>query len=67
MITVNGKPMEWREGLSFAEILQNLGYTISRPRVILRVDGDTIPKEERDSFIFLDGMDVRIINTLCGG
>ena len=67
MITVNGKPMEWREGITFAEILQNLGYTIPRPRVILRVEGETIPKEERDSFLFRDGADIRIINTLCGG
>ncbi len=67
MIMVNGKSMEWREGLSFAEILRFLGYTISQPRVILRVDGETIPKEQRSTFSFEDGTDVRVINTLCGG
>ncbi len=29
MIRVNGKSMEWREDLTFAEILKDLGYTIS--------------------------------------
>lgn len=67
MITVNGKPMDWREGLTFSEILKFLGYTISQPRVILRVDGETIPKERRETLAFSDGADIRVINTLCGG
>ena len=67
MITVNDKPMEWREGMTFQDILSFLGYTISKPRVILRVDGETIPKEKRDNLHLYDGADVRVINTLCGG
>ena len=67
MLLVNGKQMEWKEGVTFPEILKFLGYTISKPRVILRVDGKTIPKDEREGLTFSDGSDVHVINTLCGG
>jgi len=67
MLTVNDKPMEWQENITFAEILKRLGYSISRPRVILRVNGKTIPKVDRENYQFSDESDVKVVNTLCGG
>lgn len=67
MLNVNDKSMEWHADITFAEILANLGYSISRPRVILRVDGVTIPKNERGIYKFSDGSSIKVVNTLCGG
>ena len=67
MINVNEKNIEWFEGITFSDILKTLGYTISNPRVIIRVDGEPVPRNNRDEFRIRDGMEIRIINTLCGG
>ncbi|MBI9104611.1 MAG: hypothetical protein JEY99_19500 [Spirochaetales bacterium] len=67
MLKVNGRDMEWFDGISFSNILQEVGYTISKPRIMIRVNGIGIPKKERDSYKIMDGSDILIINTLCGG
>lgn len=67
MIMVNGKPLDWRPELTFGEILRSIGYTISNPRVIIKVNGRNVPKSERDGFEIPDSAEIEIINTLCGG
>lgn len=67
MIRVNGKELEWHEGLAFEDLYQALGYTIKTPRVIIRVNGETVKKNQRDGFAIPDNADIEIINALCGG
>lgn len=67
MITVNGKRMEWHEGITFEEIYRFLGYTISNPPVLVKVDGNTIRKGERESFKIPDGAEITVAGTLRGG
>lgn len=67
MMKVNGKSVVWSPGITFSDIYKQIGYTISNPRVIVRVDGIAIPKNERKDYIIPDSSDIEIINTLCGG
>ncbi len=67
MINVNGKPYEWTPEITFQEIYKFIGYTIKNPRVIVRVNGETIPKDKRPGFFIPDSANIEIINTLCGG
>lgn len=67
MLTVNGQPLEWFPGITFSDIFKALGYTISNPRVIVRVDSAAVPKAERAGFEIKDGSVVEVLNTLCGG
>ena len=67
MIKVNGKELKWYPGITFSEVYKAVGYTISNPRVIVRVNGAPIRKNERPQFIISDGDRIEIINTLCGG
>ena len=67
MIKVNGKDLEWIPGIKFSDIFTQIGYTISNPRVITRVNGITVSKNERGDFIIPDSAEIEIVNTLCGG
>ncbi|MDC7225190.1 MAG: sulfur carrier protein ThiS [Spirochaetales bacterium] len=67
MLKVNGKDVEWREGLSFSELYRQIGYTISNPRVIVKVNGEKIAKAERKEYNIPDSAEIEVINTLCGG
>ncbi len=67
MIKVNGKPMEWHEGITFRELYSRLGFKLSSPPVIVRVDGKTIKKRNRDVFEIKDGSEIEIISALRGG
>ena len=67
MIKVNGKNIEWTPNISFSDIYKKIGYTISNPRVIVRVDGETVSKSDRKEYEIADLSEIVIINTLCGG
>lgn len=67
MITVNGKPMEWKEGLTFPEIYTFLGYTIKSPKVLTKVNGDIVQRSQREGYNIPDGADIEVVNILCGG
>ena len=67
MLRVNGKDLEWEEGITFQDIYRQIGYTIKNPRVIVRINGETVPREARAGFIIEDESVVEIVNTLCGG
>lgn len=67
MIKVNGKDLVWTTDITFSEILKQIGYTISNPRFIVRVNGTTVPKNERGDYKIADSAEIEIVNTLCGG
>ena len=67
MITVNGKQLEWHSRITFQELYTGIGYTLKNPRVITRVNGVNIGKNERSGYSIPDGAVIEIINTLCGG
>ena len=67
MVSVNGKDLEWSSDLTFTDVYRRIGYTISNPRVIVRVNGKSVPKHERPGYKIPDSADIEVVNTLCGG
>ena len=67
VLRVNGRTLPWHEGITFSEIYTALGYTLRDPLVVVRVNGKTLDKGERDDFSIPDGADIEIINKLRGG
>ena len=67
VLRVNGKTIPWHEGITFSEIYAALGYTLSDPLVVVRVNGRPVDKAERDDFTVPDGASIEIINKLRGG
>jgi len=67
MIKVNGKSIDWQSEITFEDIYRQIGYTLKNPRVIVRINGETIAKKDRPGFLISDESDIEIINTLCGG
>lgn len=67
MILVNGKEITWHEGITFQELYAFLGYTIARPPVLVKVNGHTVRRKERDEYPIPDGAEVSVTGTLRGG
>ncbi|MFW5747640.1 MAG: sulfur carrier protein ThiS [bacterium] len=64
---MNGRTIPWHEGITFPEIYAALGYTLSEPLVVVRVNGTLVDKGKREGFSIPDGADIEIINKLRGG
>lgn len=67
MITVNGKSMEWREGLMFSEIYAFLGYTGKSPKVLVKVNGEIVLRSKRRGYVIPDGSVIEVVDIRCGG
>ena len=66
MIRVNDRhEVPWREGLTVAELLEAMNYTYHE--IIVRVDGELVPKEAYDTTTVPDGADVKAIHLIAGG
>ena len=66
-IIVNNRKMEWDEEMTFPDIFRFLGYKITSPVVVTRVNGQLIKKDQRDNFRFQNGAVVTVLNFLRGG
>ena len=64
MITVNGKQMEWRPGLTVEEILKYLKNVYP---VIVKVNRKPILKKQYSTFEIPDGAEVNTIDIIAGG
>ncbi|MFZ5966512.1 MAG: sulfur carrier protein ThiS [Bacillota bacterium] len=65
MIKVNSKDFEWEEGLTVQRLLEKKRYTY--PKIIVKINGHLISKEEYHSTLINDGDDVQAIHLLAGG
>ena len=66
MIRVNNRDeIEWREGLTVSDLLEQLRY--SYPHIIVSINGEVIPREEYHTRTIPDGADVRVIHLIAGG
>ena len=65
MITVKGKSMEWRPGLTVETLLKETGYHFPNMQAV--VDKKIIKQENWDSFIVPDGARVDIFQIIYGG
>lgn len=65
MIKVNDRDFEWEEGLTVVKLLEKKRYTF--PKIIVRINGQLVKKEDWPSTIINDGDDVKAIHVFAGG
>jgi sulfur carrier protein len=65
MITVNGTPIEWHEGMTVADILKARNYIFRM--IAVQVNGDLIKRGTYDKAPVPDGSDVEVIHMISGG
>jgi sulfur carrier protein len=65
MITAKGKQLEWHEGLTVREVLDNLGYNF--PSVLVRVNGTIVRRRSWDSTVVPDEAEVEVRPIVAGG
>lgn len=65
MIKVNGTDCDWEQGLTVEELLKRKRFVYSR--IIVKVNGELIPKEEYKTKEVSDEDDVQAIHLLAGG
>ena len=66
MIRVNNRDeIAWEEGLTVSALLERFRYTF--PHIIVKIDGEVVPREEYPTRTIPDGADVRVIHLIAGG
>lgn len=65
IIKLNNRDFPWEEGLTIEKIMEIKKYTFSK--IIVKVNGNHIEKEEYASTIVNDGDVVEMIHLLAGG
>ena len=65
MITVNSVPLEWRPGLTVADILKIRNYIFRM--IAVQVNGELVRRGSYDTAVVPDGADVQVIHMISGG
>jgi sulfur carrier protein len=65
MITVNGTPIEWHEGMTVADILKARNYIFRM--IAVQVNDQLIKRGTYDKATVPDGADVQVIHMISGG
>lgn len=66
MILVNNRDeMAWEEGLTVSDLLERFHYTFVH--IIVKIDGEVVPREEYPTRTIPDGADVWVIHLIAGG
>ena len=65
MIVVNGEPMEWKEGMTVRNVIDEKRYVF--PLLAVWIDGTPIPRDRFDTALISDGSNVQVIHMLSGG
>ena len=65
VIKVNTKPVDWVEGETVAQLLDRMTYTF--PLVVVKIDGEVIPKSEYGNTKVSDDSVVEVIHLISGG
>lgn len=65
MIIINGNFFNWEEGMTIANFLELKKYTY--PKVIVKLNGNIIPKNKYTSTNIKDEDDIQVIYLLAGG
>ena len=65
MIHVNGKELQWEEGMTVTEMLKRKTYTYHK--IVVKINDVVIPNEQFETTIIHDGDDVKAIHLLAGG
>jgi sulfur carrier protein len=65
MVTVNGKQVEWEEGMTVEKLLERMNYTF--PKIIVRVNGRLVEKADWPDFPVPDQAVVDAHHLIAGG
>jgi sulfur carrier protein len=66
VILVNNRDkVEWEEDLTVSALLERFRYTF--PHIIVKVDGEVVPREEYPTRTIPDDADVWVIHLIAGG
>jgi len=65
MITVNGRIIEWEEGMTVNRVLEVMNYTFRM--LVVKVDDRIIKRDGYASFPIPAGADVKVIHMVAGG
>ncbi len=65
MITVNGEPLEYRNGMTVADILKAKNYIFRM--LAISVNGTVVPRGDYAKTIVPDGATVQVIHMISGG
>lgn len=65
MLTVNGDPHPWREGLTVAELLKEKAFTF--PMKVISVNKVLVLKPNYPTYVLADGDDVQVVHLTGGG
>jgi len=66
VILVNNRDeVEWEKGLTVSALLERFRYTF--PHIIVKVDGEVVPREEYPTRTIPDDADVWVIHLIAGG
>lgn len=65
IIKLNGRDFLWEEGMTIEDIMNKNKFIF--PKIIVKINGKHIEKEDYSTTIVNDGDDVQMIHLLAGG
>ena len=65
MIRINEKEIEWREGMTVSDAMNDVD--ISFPLVVVSVNDQIIPKRELGNYELSDGDEIKVLHLTSGG
>ena len=65
MIKINDMEIEWREGITIKDAMDEVKFTF--PLVVVSVNDEIIPQKEHAKFFLKDGDTVEVIHLTSGG
>lgn len=65
MISVNGRKLEWEDGMTVKTVLARMNYTF--PMIIIRVNGELVDKKDWPTYPVPDGATVSALHQIAGG
>ena len=65
MITVNATKLDWREGMTVAEVMAAMNYTYVH--IIVTVNDEFVAEQDYDTHAIPDGAELQAIHIFHGG
>lgn len=65
MIHVNGDPLDWRAGMTVADVLTARNFKF--PMLIVSIDGAFVAKADYRTATIPDGAEVKVVHLISGG
>ena len=67
MLKVNDKDYEWHKNMTVYNLFTNMGYTLKKPSVLLKINNEVVKRTDWDNFIIPANAEISVVNLLRGG